>query len=363
MKLSKSLIALLMALGAVGCGPEVSFDESPEAAYADSFDEVQPVDDSALASIEALEPLDVASPIQGRGTFTVCEHTPLEHDLTAVVWAAEPLVVVAMDVEPSDGDFEDVTTADSPTRMLRRRLGESERAVHSDVVGRDMWLYDATGYVCTATLADLWRVREEWAEPHDGGDVEMTGPSREMVAAKVLPLQGDCSGAIYASPAQGKAAFFSEMAEPSAQLSAAAMVAFTKLPEHGEIQKEYESDDWRSEPAQGSSVSAARGSWTAHMDSGSHVTQYSDESGRVLVRVAAWAGIGCGDFRGDLWAVWEQTPTGLSLRAASRGEDGASFIFERDGRLSYGSESQLNVAAGNHWMQSFSVLEPWSCPC
>ncbi len=363
MKLWKSLIAVLMALGAVGCGPEISFDDSPEAAYADSFGEAQPADDSALASIETVEPLDLASPIQGRGTFTVCEHTPLEHDLTAVVWAAEPLVVVDLDVENSEGDFDDVTTADSPTRMLRRRLTDAERMSYTDVAGRDVWMYDATGYVCTATLADLWRVREEWAEPHDSGDVEMTGPSREMVAAKVLPLQGDCSGATYASPAQGKAAFFSEVAEPSAQLSASALAAFTKLPEHGEIQKEYESDEWRPQPLEGSIAPAVRGSWTDYLDSGSHVTQYTDESGRMLVRVAAWAGVGCGDFRGDLWAIWEQTPTGLSLRAVGRTEESASFIFERDGRLSYGSESQVNVAAGNHWMQGYSVLEPWSCPC
>ncbi len=358
----KSLIAVVIGLSAVGCGPEIRFDEDPQAAYADEFDEVEPMEESVVASIDGLETLDVASPVQGRGTFTVCDHTPLEHDLTAVVWAAEALVVVDMDVESSEGEFDDVTTADSSTRMLRRRLSDSERTSYADVVGRDVWMYDAAGYVCTATLADLWRVREEWAEPQEEDLDDGGGPSREMVAAKILPLEGDCSGATYASPAQGKVVFFSEVAEPSAQLSTAALAAFAKLPEHEEIQKEYESDDWRLVPVEGVST-APQGSWTEYVDSGSSITQYTDASGRALVRVAAWAGVGCGDFRGDLWAIWEQTPTGLSLRAVSRGEDGAAFVFERDGRLSYASESQLNVASGNHWMQGFSMLEPWSCPC
>jgi hypothetical protein len=258
--------------------------------------------------------------------------------------------------------FDDVSVGGASTRMLRRRLNDSERANYGDATGREVWLYDIEGYLCTATVADLWRVREEWAEPDDDGNTNEA--NRELVTASLLPTEGDCSGALYATPAsraRGNAVFFAEVKAPEASLSARALEAFVGLAEYTQIQDDYGRGEWQ--PDAGGAAIPGRGAWTAHSDSGSSVTQFTDGSGRTLVRVAAWAGVGCGDFRADLWAVWERTPSGLALRAVSQGEVGAAFLLERGGRLSFGSESQLNTASGNHWAVSFTPLEPWSCPC
>ncbi len=352
----------VFALASVACGPEVRFEDDAAPAPDPTEQAAARAAESPLTtSVLPVQTLAVGERVQGRGEFSADVYDGRTGDLSAVIFAAEPMLVIDAGAEPTEEAFEDVSVGGDSTRVLRRRVDAAELAAYADATGREYWLYDSAGWVCTATAADVWRVREEWGEPEDEELGDIVAPSRELVTVSLLPTEGECSGASFAAPAGGAQTLFAEVKAAAAPLSVRAMAAFLALPEYGEIQTDYLSGDWQ--PDVGGTPSAPRGHWTEYTDSGSSVTQYSDDSGRSLVRVAAWAGVGCGDFRGDLWAVWEQTPAGLSLRAVSQNGAGAAFFLERDGRLSYGTESQLHAASGNHWSQSFAPLEPWSCPC
>lgn len=357
----KFVVVLCLSFASAACGPEIRFDEG---AVQDIGVPEEPASDEAptvLSSALPLEALPSPGQVQGRGEFSADIYDGRVGDLSALVFAAQPMLVIDANAEQTEAVFEDVSVGAASTRVSRRRLNDAELVEFANATGREYFLYDGDGYVCTATAADVWRVREEWAEPEDEDSGDAPAPSRELVAASLLPTEGDCGGALYATPAQGVQAFFVEVKEPVAPLSASAMKAFVGLGEYSEIQDDFARGTWQADA--GEPVAERHGAWTDYSDSGSSVTQYTDETGRTLVRVAAWAGVGCGDFRADLWAVWERTRSGLSLRAVSQNGAGAAFFLERDGRLSYGTESQLHAASGNHWSQSFAPLEPWSCPC
>ncbi|MEZ4222402.1 MAG: hypothetical protein R3B13_15800 [Polyangiaceae bacterium] len=354
--MKRLLACVCVALSAAACGV------GPEEGEGSRLDLGAEPELGELEVPEIGELPDVSSPalkpvvVQGRGEWELPDPTGIDADLSPLVFAATQMVILEMDAGASEGDFEDVTTAGHSVRTLRRRLTDREHEEHGAALGRELWLFDAHQRVCTVTLSDLWRVREEWAEPLE--DDGLDAPSREMTAASFIVTEGDCSGALVAGPAQDSTRVFARVGGVDQAESVAIWEAFRALPEYREIQESFAAGDWDGEPKR-----SLPASWLDYEDGYREISRFATEDGQELVRAWAIAGPGCGGFDGRLFAIWERGKDGLVLRAVGHHEDEPALIVDRDGRLSFSSESSLLVANGQHWQPAFSVLEPWVCPC
>lgn len=343
----------LLALG-FGCAPESSFHVD-----SDHTVEVGSSPDEAFAGpgFEATEDDATAEAAMAR----------VEAPVLLVVHAGELMVVIddvpELDFEQALPDDEDVSLPKSDMLTKRRRLADAQLTSEAlSSLNQYVALHDSSGRVCRALLGDAWLVEriatESWGE---GEDLEYReGPARTVVAADLLGVEGDCTGATFAMREDALGAHFVSL--PAGTLSrsvkARALTAFTTLPLYERTQRRFEERDWLEE-----SEPKPTGAWQDYNGTADVTRFHHAASGRSLIRVAASAGAGCGDFYGGLWAVWEETAAGLELRAVHEGERAATEIVERDGRLAFVDSGVVAFADGAQLQEVDVTSEVWHCPC
>ncbi len=233
--------------------------------------------------------------------------------------------------------------------------------------GREVVGYGAQGEVCRGKLGrprllaraiphfgvvQGWEGREEGTAPAPPAQIaaELWDLAGEAGRLLVAPLAG-CERAVYARPADAPAPAIFAAAEDAA-LEKRARNAFRALPAHKAIQTDFASNY------------AGKGPW----DGGAgDVVVFRGPT--TWVAVSARAGDGCGDFYGELWALWRLDGRRLVLlsdpeapgtffapeAAADLDGDGVPELLQRD---------RLARPDAGVWRVTEDITTPFlDCPC
>jgi hypothetical protein len=218
---------------------------------------------------------------------------------------------------------------------------------------RALKVYDVEGKACDATVGALKLVAG--GTPHFGevqiwdGDPDMSDDGRRWSQAEraravwgmsdpylvgALAVSGDCAAVIAVDPAARTVAYGRTPADPSDASAAAALAAFRKLPDHASLQA-----DW-------AASYEGKGPW----ESSATVTTFKG-AGRTFHVVSANEGSGCGDFLGELVAIFEDKggkPTLLSDPAQGFMRVDAIIDTDGDGKLELvGAMSDYRMIVGH----------------
>ncbi|MCP4872911.1 MAG: nuclear transport factor 2 family protein [Proteobacteria bacterium] len=276
-------------------------------------------------------------------------------------------------VETIDGDLmihlsesldEDVATgvlflASTDPAVVKRIIDASKLGTErAGLVGTKVSLYDGTGRVCDATIADFHGVTrfyahfgmlDVWNGAAREWDPDLRQPTEVEIAeeiwsmsspglwARVTPARDQvCDGALWGrSGALAPPKLWSQDTTMASALKPTVSKALAELPAWKEQQRSFADD-------------GGSGPWTTDLT----IKAFTDRaSGSTYVAASAADGDGCGAFYGEIWAVWEVTAGGtLTLRT-----DGASPgpLFFPD------SAFDLN---GDHVPELFGRDVPWNVP-
>lgn len=369
-RLHTALIAPLL-LATVACGGDPSWDDP--AAIGDEAPLVVPdaVDvDTDLGGAEADNAAGDGAPY-------------------FVVDAAGPMVVLAHDTEPSwslgeprivggERDPEryapvSVERAAATAQLPERVLGLS---------GSHVVLFGAAGERCTAALGEPRLLRRldpfdysaSWNQRDDGrGGAPAASDAREawdlasdaeLLVAPAEVLDGDCSDARYALPADApRPRVFALVEAPSVDSAFdEALAAFRALPEHGRIQLELER--WHADVA-GAGAPAPAGNWEAGTGTEPELRAFRDAAGTELIGVHASTWGGCGDFDATLWALFRDTGAGLELVGASRVRRFPDHLLDvgSDGYLEAFSGDDFSAATPLGTVRRSVEVPLHGCPC
>ncbi len=195
------------------------------------------------------------------------------------------------------------------------------------VVGRRVHLFGERGAVCEATLGELSLLErmspdgdahDRWTgTARDDDDHPVPRPSDKEIAAELwgmaegshplvaplLQMSGDCRKASTAVLGEGVSLAHAEPA-PSG-LRSEALLAFRALPEHEQIASDYRT--WAPEIGD----APRRPTWDTHAEASPTVEVFS-VGGERLTWVSADVNGSCGEFSGQLSALFRRTPAGLA---------------------------------------------------
>ncbi len=248
--------------------------------------------------------------------------------------------------------------------------------------GRTVQLYGAKGRVCRGQVVGLHvmsRVRphgatvsywrgDEKSRP-DGGSIAREawrlGDTGRVLVGKVMPLQGnDCRGALWSRDAERDAPQLAVPVAVDPPIAARAVAALRKLRSYKTLQKAYVSE-----------VPLPRAlEWDRYKAAAPTVSFLANSDGtRRFVSVSVRAGDGCGDFYGELWAIWRIVGEGPKARLQLLTDDavpGRVFIpraaadVDGDGRMEFIGSDGLLQPTGPILRESLSVETPsLECPC
>lgn len=230
--------------------------------------------------------------------------------------------------------------ADSARRVVQRDVDETKLpALVSAWKGRAVRTFSHDGGTCDAKVSGF-ALRAE-VVPHFGMENHWRGMDGEPAASvqqvaedvwkmaenggRVLigKLEPGCAGSAWALPADKRLPSVAKPVNATPELRAAALRAFRALPTHQAIQREFLREK------------AASGSWDLSEPDALKLSVFESSSKPVLVSVSAKAGTGCGDFYGELSAVFEpKGRAGLELQLLdepSALEPIAAFDLHGDG--------------------------------
>lgn len=247
---------------------------------------------------------------------------------------------------------------------------------------RKVVLYGPQGEVCrgqAVALSVMARVRPHFgtvnywrgdldAKP-DGATVAREawrlGDTGRLLVARVLPMKGsDCRGAIWGRSAEEKVPTLATPVAVDPFVAAKAMAALTKLKGFALIQKEYVAE-----------VPLPRAlTWHKFKGASAKVAMLATADGmHRFIGVGVAAGDGCGEFQGDLWAMWRVIGEGKKSRLQLLTDEtapGRVFMpragadMDGDGRFEFMSVDGLLQPAGPVLRSTLSVEVPsLDCPC
>ena len=250
--------------------------------------------------------------------------------------------------------------------------------------GRVVVLYGDFGPVCKATVGELAVVSRFW--PHFGMAQEWSGEftgqvmGDQDIAEEIWGMgpkqlwgrlgvvgRGDCDGARWARDATlPEVRMFSPNPQVASSVRPTVEAAFRKLRGYREIQQEFEE----------TVEDHASRRWDQYDGPGEvDVVAFTDDgAGRTLVAAQAQAGVGCGMFWGQFWAVWElqSTPSGhlLTLLTDERVpgdvlfQPDAVFDLEADGKPELMNPTTLvQPVGGTHKATLNNEMPSYDCPC
>lgn len=150
-----------------------------------------------------------------------------------------------------------------------------------------------------------------------------------------------------------------------------------KLPAFAELKSDFESYSWYGEGATTEELEAERAdrisSWQQSYASSAEVNLFKATDGTTLVFASVYAGGGCGDFDGGLWALWKVVGSASTreLQLISSARDFAlwpTVIVDADGNGTWElleRQSVFGITDGSYEVKE-SVYVPYDvemCPC
>ncbi|MCO4762322.1 MAG: nuclear transport factor 2 family protein [Myxococcales bacterium] len=248
--------------------------------------------------------------------------------------------------------------------------------------GKKVVLYGPAGEVCrgqAVALSVMSRVHphfgtvEYWrgdlkAKP-DGATIAREawrlGDSGRLLVARVMPLPGsDCRGASWGRSAELDAPVTTQRTTVDPVVAAVALRDFEKLKGFKLLQKAYVAE-----------VQLPRAlTWNKYKGAVPRVSMLANQDGtQRFVSVAVSAGDSCGDFLGELWAIWRVIGEGRATRLQLLTDDtapGRMFVpraaadVDGDGSYEFIGVDALQQPAGPILHESDSIEVPsLDCPC
>jgi ketosteroid isomerase-like protein len=250
--------------------------------------------------------------------------------------------------------------------------------------GRVVVLYGDSGPICKATIGELavvsrfwphFGMEQEWAGEYTGqafGDHDIAeeiwgmGP-KELWGRLGVVGRGDCMGARWARDATlPEARVYAPSAQVASSMQPTVQKAFRQLRGYAEIQKEFlefvEEHDNRW--------------WDQYDGEGPlEVVAFVDQAGgRTVVAARATAGMGCGMFWGQFWAVWEVRSTSSGPQLALLTDDRVPgdvvflptsvFDLEGDGKPELiDSTTLVQPIDASHQVTIDAEVPSYDCPC
>jgi hypothetical protein len=217
----------------------------------------------------------------------------------------KPHVVITADADPAWGSGRPSGPFEEFHKMAT--VAASGAPMASAWASRAMKVFAFDGKTCDATVGALKLVAG--GTPHFGevqiwdGDEAMSEDGRKWSQAEraravwdlsspyligELEILGNCAPVIALAPAAKPLVTMRQPADPANAAAKAALAAFRKLPDHASLQADWEANY------------EGKGPW----ESSATVTSYTGD-GRTFHVVSAAEGSGCGDFLGELVAVFE----------------------------------------------------------
>jgi hypothetical protein len=246
--------------------------------------------------------------------------------------------------------------------------------------GRKVALYGPQGKVCEGAVTGLALLAE--AVPHFGvvqgwngeqGEPKLTD---DQTAEEIWRLAADrgrrlvglldvdagrCAGARFGRDAARSAPAVYRANPADGPLGATALAAFRALPAYQSVAKQFRAD-------------GKAGDWETYSGGKPTIITYvHPDAGTRYVLLHAEAGSGCGDFRGELWAIWQVTgplakPTLVLLSGAERPGEGfvpaVAVDLDGDGQPELVSPHRLLRREGKGYRTAVNLEPPFfDCPC
>jgi hypothetical protein len=206
------------------------------------------------------------------------------------------------------------------TQALAPKFATPEIAAWRDT---EVTLFSATGYVCSAKVVDLLLLQKSLEGGGDGSSVHREfEKGLFQVAARVEPLRGNCSAAVWARVASLPAPAIGRVGRTKKGLRQKARKEFRKTLDWQALQKRFVKD-------------GGAGKWDSLWDTAPTVQSLRGAS-EELVMVSAEGG-DCGEFEGGLSVFYRVSEDGSLERIASEdlslGEVVATADIDSDGDL------------------------------
>ena len=246
--------------------------------------------------------------------------------------------------------------------------------------GRKVALYGPQGKVCEGAVTGLALLAE--AVPHFGivqgwngeqGERKLTD---DQTAEEIWRLAADrgrrlvglldvdagkCAGARFGRDAARSAPAVYRANPADGPLGATALAAFRALPAYQAVTRQFRSE-------------GKAGDWETYSGGKPTIITYvHPDAGTRYVLLHAEAGSGCGDFRGELWAIWQVTgplakPTLVLLSGAERPGEGfvptVAVDLDGDGQPELVSPHRLLRREGQGYRTAVNIEPPFfDCPC
>lgn len=242
--------------------------------------------------------------------------------------------------------------------------------------GRPVRLHTAAGKSCDATVTGFklmsrviphFGTRQEWEQKKRG---EIADEAWNLAAGgRVLvgELSKPCPNAVFARAASLAAPPAAMAADADAKLRQQALKALRALAPWQSTQKSYKSD------------SGGKGNWDEHEGASPAVKVFrltpAGRPARTFVSATATVAGSCGEFNGDLWALWELVGDKLVLRNApgtisivpvlavdADGDGDPELLYER--ATEFDNQGGVVRPQGGVWNDVEKLAVPYlDCPC
>jgi molybdate transport system substrate-binding protein len=234
--------------------------------------------------------------------------------------------------------------------------------------GKPVRVYGKTGATCDGTLGELVRIAV--ATPHfgtiqewdgQGGGAPLAPTARAKALAALAPiklgakLDAPCDGD-WIDLGDGKDGVAFAASAPDAALARTIADALHAIPAWKQIQSDYET----SYAGKGDWIDADGGSIEAHV--------FASPDGKTRYLAAhAHAGTGCGDFEGELTALWLEDARGALTPVGSPGDvpfPRAITDVDHDGAVELLTDTDVFVPQGGGFASVRHLdLHDYDCPC
>lgn len=243
--------------------------------------------------------------------------------------------------------------------------------------GKPMVLHEAAGETCHGTVDELLVMSGFW--PHFGMRQEWEEASAAQMAADAWSAETSrfLVGRVKGACQKRESSWWAHAPDAAPRvalpvedeaLAAAALARFRKLASYRAIQKQFMEETGQRTP------------WETYLDDKPLVTMFREPaSGRRFVAVTASAGVGCGDFYGELWALFEARDGTSLVLLTDEHEPGVvvtpmgMFDADGDGKLEvvgqevgwghHGPDTLMRQVGTVYRETGYISLAYMDCPC
>ncbi len=244
------------------------------------------------------------------------------------------------------GEFTHLDTFTS----VARPAASSLQLMQASVAGRELELFDREKIVCRAITGDLLLLGGAYIDGAPADLEEAQGQVGQLgLVTRLIPVRGDCSGAVWGREALLAEVEISKAHEVQAALRTRARAAFAKLPAYRDIQKQFRKE-----------VSA--GEWIG--TAGTTMSLFLGAQETLLVVQAAVGG--CGEFEASLRAVYRVGENSLELVQVANDPNRvmAAADIDGDGHLDLFTNEQAILRSTDKYEPSLIFSFPSRiCPC